>query len=58
MMAPCCLRPCELTRDDSDGEIFVVGLYVDNLQIVHSVDIDDKGNVLVTSRTTPSSTTG
>jgi hypothetical protein len=37
--------PCVFVReDDSDGEIFVVGLYVDNLQIVHSVDIDDKGN--------------
>ena len=35
---------CVFVREDSsDGEVFAIGLYVDNLQIVHSVDIDDNG---------------
>ena len=33
--------PCVWVLDDApDGEIFVVGIYVDNLQIVHSVPLD------------------
>ena len=39
------LRPVRLrARGRQRRRDFVVGLYVDNLQIVHSVDIDDKGN--------------
>jgi hypothetical protein len=34
--------PC-IFRLDSDGEILVVGVYVDNLQIVHSATLDGDG---------------
>ena len=35
--------PCIFTREFSDGEILTVGIYVDNLQIVHSAKLDTKG---------------
>ena len=35
--------PCVFVRDHDDGEIIKIGVYVDNLQIVHSVTLDAKG---------------
>ena len=35
--------PCIFTREHSDGEIITVGVYVDNLQIVHSAPLDAEG---------------
>ena len=35
--------PCIFTLKTPDGEILTMGVYVDNLQIVHSVELDDKG---------------
>ena len=35
--------PCVFTREHSDGEILTIGLYVDNLQVVHSVALDSNG---------------
>ena len=35
--------PCVFTRAFPDGEILTIGVYVDNLQIVHSVTIDADG---------------
>ena len=35
--------PCIFTLKTSDGEILTMGVYVDNLQIVHSVELDAKG---------------
>jgi hypothetical protein len=38
---------CVWVYDDPDGlETFTVGIYVDNLQIVHSAELDDDGNPL------------
>ena len=36
--------PCIFTLKTSDGEVLTCGIYVDNLQIVHSVDVDEHGN--------------
>ena len=35
--------PCVFTKELPDGEVVTIGLYVDNLQIVHSVELDSKG---------------
>ncbi|MGA0059339.1 MAG: reverse transcriptase domain-containing protein [Planctomycetota bacterium] len=35
--------PCVFTRAHPDGEIITIGVYVDNLQIVHSVELDKDG---------------
>ena len=35
--------PCIFTLPTSDGEVLTLGLYVDNLQLVHSVTLDAKG---------------
>ena len=36
---------CVFVYDDPDGkEIFAIGIYVDNLQVVHSAIVDDDGN--------------
>jgi len=35
---------CVFVYDDPDGkEIFAIGIYVDNLQIVHSAELDEDG---------------
>ena len=34
---------CVFTREHADGEILTIGVYVDNLQIVHSVQLDSNG---------------
>ena len=35
--------PCVFVKECPDGEILALGCYVDNLQIVHSAVLDDKG---------------
>jgi hypothetical protein len=35
--------PCVFVKSCPDGEVLTVGVYVDNLQIVHSVSLDDNG---------------
>ena len=35
--------PCVFSRRPRDGEILTIGVYVDNLQIVHSVSLDANG---------------
>ena len=35
--------PCVFTRVHADGEILTIGVYVDNLQIVHSAELDASG---------------
>ena len=41
----CVCIVCSLVYDDPDGnEIFAIGIYVDNMQIVHSADVDEDGN--------------
>ena len=35
--------PCVFTRTHADGEIITIGVYVDNLQIVHSAVLDASG---------------
>ena len=35
--------PCVFTREHANGEIIKMGVYVDNLQIVHSVSLDASG---------------
>ena len=35
--------PCVFVREHSDGEILTIGVYVDNLQVVHSVALDSDG---------------
>jgi hypothetical protein len=35
--------PCVFVREHADGEILKIGLYVDNLQIVHSAKLDASG---------------
>ena len=37
---------CVFVYDSPDGEIFACGIYVDNLQIVHSAELDDDGNAV------------
>ncbi|MDC0525432.1 reverse transcriptase domain-containing protein [bacterium] len=34
---------CIFTLDCPDGEVLTIGIYVDNLQIVHSASLDDSG---------------
>jgi hypothetical protein len=36
--------PCIFKLTSKDGEVLTVGIYVDNLQVVHSVDVDEDGN--------------
>ena len=34
---------CVFTRTHADGEIITIGVYVDNMQLVHSVALDANG---------------
>jgi hypothetical protein len=36
--------PCIFKLETTDAEVLTIGIYVDNLQIVHSVPVDDDGN--------------